>query len=790
MTRTVVMLARRELRRRVASTLLIAIVVTCAGALALACFAAARRTASVHERYERATNTADASFSSDPQCGERPCTVEDFEAVDGVARVARSVRLLAIPEAPDGSLVLEDDGSAFLALGGGAAWAIDRPLVKEGRLPTTDAGDEVFVNTTYARRNGVGPGDLVRLRAFTFDEIGALIANPDPQTTAGRSVALRVVGTGLVGPDLEQGGLILGAEPVGEAFTPLGATFSIELDDGRTGASAFYAAAKDRWDLDPEVGTETPHDRAQRSIRPYLSALGAYAAFAALVGALVIAQSFARQTRASADRHRVLRAIGVTRRQLWYAGAMGAALPALGGAFAAGLVAWLASGQAPVGPARAFEPEPGLSFDAVVLVLGTMAWALLALLAAVGGVLLGSRPSRARAARAELGLTRSLPVAIATAVRFARPRQASGGSAPTRTTVVGLATMSLVVALVVTFAAGLDRLVDTPRLYGWNHDASIFLGYQAESPDVLQAAADTVGPQLEGEPVVSGVTAFAGTEVTLLGTTVTGVGASGAGGAFTVVAGHPPSAPNEMVIGPRTARRTGAAVGDEVEITAGASRAVYTVVGKAVLADTTGDGAAFTLDGLRRVAPEVVVSSLGVRFRSTATDAERRAAAERAARTLSSFVPDATFEEPVPPSDATELLAIDALPWALGATLGLASLVTLVHTLLLALRSRRRDLATLRACGYGRGQVWATVLSQAMLVLGLALVVGLPLGVAAGRWLWSVWARGIGVVDTAVTPTAFLAMVVPLALLAAALFAIGPARSASRQPVAAALRAE
>jgi ABC-type lipoprotein release transport system permease subunit len=163
---------------------------------------------------------------------------------------------------------------------------------------------------------------------------------------------------------------------------------------------------------------------------------------------------------------------------------------------------------------------------------------------------------------------------------------------------------------------------------------------------------------------------------------------------------------------------------------------------------------------------------------------------ERAAGTLQEFLPDASIDLPTPPDDTDGLVGIDQVPLLLGIALGVATMVTLTHTLLVALHARRRDLATLRACGYTVRQVWATVLAHSTIVTAAGLVIGLPLGLVAGRWLWSTWADSIGVVDTAVSPLRVLAVITVAALVGALLIAIGPARHASRARVAEALRAE
>ena len=53
-----------------------------------------------------------------------------------------------------------------------------------------------------------------------------------------------------------------------------------------------------------------------------------------------------------------------------------------------------------------------------------------------------------------------------------------------------------------------------------------------------------------------------------------------------------------------------------------------------------------------------------------------------------------------------------------------------------SVRARRRDLAVLKTLGCSRRQVGATVAWQATTIVGLALVIGIPVGIIAGRWTW------------------------------------------------------
>lgn len=787
-------LARHGLRRQRGSLALLATVVLVSGAVALGCLAAARRSASAHERYLTFTDTADLGIGESPACGDRPCTVADFAAIDGVATVTSAHLLFAIPEGADGALELDDgEQSAFVGLGEGPVWALDRPLVEAGRLPDADASDEVFVDRAYATGHGLEAGDVLRLRAYTSEEAQKVFDDLGQAERLGTSVVLRVTGVGRAGADLEStgGGAIYAPPPTAGRFLPINTSFALQLSEGAEGAEDVARAIEERWGIEVSVGGESAHDRAQRAMRPYITALSAYAAVAAVIGLLLIGQAAARQSRALADEQRTMRAIGLTRRQLRSAGLVGAMVPALAGAAVGAAIAWVTSGWGPVGPVRPFEPAPGIVFDGLVLGLGAVVWAVLATSAGAVGALFGSRPMSSRPARGDGRLTSSLPVSVSIAVRFMRPRAVGGVGVPTRAAVVGLATIAFVVSSVVTFAAGLERLVDTPRLYGWGNDASIFLGYQSTDADRSAGAAD-VERVLRAEPSVEAVTVLSGTSgsAEVDGIAAPAIGSSGGGALHTIVAGRPPAGDDEIVLGTRTWRRTGVSLGDRVDLDVDGAEGSYTVVGRAVIAGTRGDGAWLTSDGMSRIAPDAVPFEVDVRFVPGTTHRQGAEALTRAVETLLRSVPDPEVVVPTPPEEATRLIAIDGLPLALGVALVLAALLMLAHALLLALRARRHDFATLRACGYRRRQVWATTLVQAVLVVAVGLAVGLPLGTAFGRWLWATWARDIGVVDTPVVPTLFLVAIVPSAIVIAALVACAPASAASRQRVATVLRAE
>ena len=129
-------------------------------------------------------------------------------------------------------------------------------------------------------------------------------------------------------------------------------------------------------------------------------------------------------------------------------------------------------------------------------------------------------------------------------------------------------------------------------------------------------------------------------------------------------------------------------------------------------------------------------------------------------------------------------------PLALALGLTAAAVLSLALTVLAAVRRRRRELGLLKALGMTRRQVRAIVAWQASTILIIAAVVGVPLGIAAGRWAWAAFANSLGVVTVTAVPVTALVLGV-LALLAAGNLLAGfPAAVAARTRPAAALRVE
>ena len=122
--------------------------------------------------------------------------------------------------------------------------------------------------------------------------------------------------------------------------------------------------------------------------------------------------------------------------------------------------------------------------------------------------------------------------------------------------------------------------------------------------------------------------------------------------------------------------------------------------------------------------------------------------------------------------------------------IALTTLAALTNLLVTSIRRRQRDLAILKALGFVRRQVWTTVAWQASCVAVISLAVGLPVGIAAGRWAWSAFAGNVGVVPEPAIPLVAALFVVPITLVAANVVAALPARAAGRVGPASVLRTE
>jgi hypothetical protein len=142
------------------------------------------------------------------------------------------------------------------------------------------------------------------------------------------------------------------------------------------------------------------------------------------------------------------------------------------------------------------------------------------------------------------------------------------------------------------------------------------------------------------------------------------------------------------------------------------------------------------------------------------------------------------------PAEIVNYRSMGATPALLAGGLALGAITALGLTLATSVRRRRRDLALLKTLGFTRRQLAAAVAWQATVAAFVGIVVGVPLGIALGRWLWILFAGQIAAVPHPTVPVTSLILVAVGALVLANLVAALPGRSAARTPTAQVLRSD
>jgi hypothetical protein len=371
--------------------------------------------------------------------------------------------------------------------------------------------------------------------------------------------------------------------------------------------------------------------------------------------------------------------------------------------------------------------------------------------------------------------------AVGTGVRMALEPGRGRSSVPVRSTIISAILGIAVIAGVLGFSASLARLLHEPRLYGWNWDIQV--GDQF-APDLRPEAV-----RLAHRPETDGVAVGTITRLRSGSTLFDTLAFESVKGTMTptVVEGRAPVRPSEIMLGTRTLDDLGLRVGDTLRVSLGNRSAQLRIVGRGVLTEFAGaarlgEGATMTFDGIRTLVDKPVADVVLVRARPG--PAGQKLVTELSHTKVGNvYLPDK-------PSDLVDLSRIGGLPSVIAALLGLMAVATLAHALFSSARRRRRELAILKVLGFRRRQVSAAIAWQAVVVAAIAVVVGVPLGIAAGRWGWEEFAQRLGVPDQPVTPFLSIALVAGFALVVAMVTAAVPARIAARTRPGIALRSE
>lgn len=778
---------RADARSRWRAWAALSIAVGLAGGVVIASLVGAKRTDSAYDRFLRWSNSADLVLfnAADPI---------DFEKVRELPEVAEALDARFAWMVGDEGVSDLDPVYAF----GRGLTKVDRPKLLAGRRPNPRKVNEASITPVAVRLSGLTIGDRVSLRGLAPDQLEAAFEGGDLEPEGPR-VTFRIVGIEATAGEFVHDAAIHLTPAFGRAYEDRVATIPVLAVNLKRGAAdlASFKAGAERLSGGAPVNFDAISESAKevnRTLHVQAVALRLFAMLAGLASIVILAQAMGRETAGQALDQPALKALGMTRPQVWMAAVLRTGVVALAGAAVAGALAVTLSPYLAFGLAKEVDPA-SRSFDAP-LALGGLA--TLALLTLGAGALsawrvtrsddyptqttAGARavPSRVAAAVARAGVPPSAVVGVRMALEPGRGRSA----VPTRSALVGTVLSLAAVVTVLTFAASLHHLFTTPRLYGWNWDAVI------GSPFDEDVRAKVV-PALSNHESVSEFSSVSYAEVQIDDTRVRALAFESVRGAVLppLVEGREPRRPDEIVIGARTLRDIGRSVGDRVNVGVGDEVVAMRVVGRGVLPSMgesdeggLGEGAFITLAGLHRLVPEAPVNLFPVRYSAAGAAAPN----DEGLAGLEGF--GLTSAEP--PKGVADFGRVDNVPMYLSGLLVLLAAGTLAHTLVTGVRRRRRDLAILKTIGFVRGQVGAAVAWQATALVGIALVFGLPLGLAGGRLAWKVFADQLGIVPEPVMPVLGVLVLVPATLVVANLLAALPGRSAAATRPALVLRSE
>lgn len=765
------------LRRHWLATVLLAVLISVASGVVIAAVAAAARADGSMERFAVRNRPFDATVFScprgvDPRGFESQYELSRICLTYGQAREVMS-ELAAMPgveavnvggyyvvgvlgdEAPNGwgqiallTATITNDPTLL----------VGHPKVLAGRLPSATADDEVILSERGARENHLQVGDSVALASWPLEDLDAAVnggASPDVTT----AVRLQVVGIGRFPSDLTQGeaadvsGNYFGGELhtaglSGEAvrgFANYGIAPFVRLRDGPDGIEAFNEMLGTRWEdrmfgVDPNRTALGEGRASEQRIDTERHGMLAFAVIAGIATAGFAGLTLFRQLRREQADIRLLRPLGMDRRDLVLAGLLRVlAVAAPAGALAV-VVAVALSPLGPVGLARRAEPDLGVHANAVVFVTGAAVVVVFALAVGLVAPLVGLRPEREpRVAIGRLSTWAinmgAVPRAGMSFVATSWPRIAAG---------VGAVALAAFVTAGIAVAS-LDRVVQSPERFGAWWDGA-FGDYS--SPEALAAgfrilSADRAVTVLAGYTAESDIARLDGKDVTLAA-----YWPLKGSPAPVVTRGRAPRDKGEIALGATMLRNVGANVGDTVSLSTVEGSGTFepralTVTGVVLFndpitsTDSLGEGGIVTPELLDELSPAPTVpGQLLARF---ADGADTREVVERLARTF-----PGPIRAVVPPDDLRNMWHLRSLPWLFALLVGALAGVTLGHALIVTVRQRRRDLALLSVFGMSRWGIRQVTAFSTLVIVALATAMGVPAGLLCGRLVWNFLATETG----------------------------------------------
>jgi ABC-type lipoprotein release transport system permease subunit len=830
---------RASLARRFTNYLSIALLIGLVGGIAMGSLIAAQRTSSSYNVFLKSTNPSDIDMTIGAPSLYKELSHLPLVKHVGMATLYDGAFLQGRDGKPSASPALLAGKVITVASLNGEFFSLDKVAVDHGRMANPKKLDEFVTTANAAQLMGWRIGQSIPMYFYT----GTQTSLPGFGTKKVKpTLAIRETLVGTVTENTDVVSDQVDRYPSFMIFTPVLAQrlsvkginyidYALQLDHG----------ARDVATVEREVIKNLPKGttysfhvtssveaQVNKSIEPEAIALGIFGLIAALAALVIASSLIARVLQSDGEDLLVLRALGAPPAMVANSVLLGVMGSVLAGAVLAVVVGVALTPLSPLGPVHPIYPFKGLQFDWLVLGLG---FAIIVLVLASIATTLAWRRARRNSSRRRLfdvpAISRlarmlaevGLPVTMVTGVRFATEPGRDRDAVPVRAALLGSILAVMLVVATVTFGSGLTTLISRPALYGWNWNYALTGNGSDIPPQTLKL--------LSSDPSVAGWSgvSFAPLQIDGAATPVL-LMRPAAKVSPLLLSGHGIETNHQIVLGPATMQELHKRLGETVTVSYGSPKdyPVYvpptklTIVGTAALPavgnplsghPSMGTGAIVS-PGLE---PKVMEKFLllpyrtlngpkmvFVRFRAGVSNAVGLASLkgpDQAGNKALYAVPDGLGKgdsvQPLPvqyPAEIENYRSIGDTPSVLALGLAAGASVALGLTLTASVRRRRRELAMLRALGFTGRQLRATIAWQATVAGVAGVVVGVPLGIVIGRWLWTLFARYINAVPEPTVPALSVIVVSVCALLLVNIVAALPARIAARVSTAQVLRGE
>jgi FtsX-like permease family len=824
---------RATLRDRWSGYLTIVLLVGLLGGLAMAAVAGARGTQSSFPSLMARVNSSDlfgltgiGTPTPGHTNGYNAALQRKISQLPFVTHENSVVDLNLLPIGPKGKPIVAGEGASMNGSVHGEYFTQDRLIVTAGKLANPRNANEFVMDSVSARAFGLRLGDVVTFDAFTNPQFGKLESLPTNQILAQikpvLSIKVRLVGVGTIQPShLMQDSVDKGNSSL-LLFTPaltdqllkccVNTTISaLQLQDGTKHESAVELAVSKMLPKGlPSAFTQVSGtiSKAEQTIRPESLAFGGFGVIALLAMLVIATQIIGRRLRLNAADVTVLRALGAGPALTFVDGLVGILAAILAGSLLALVVALALSPLAPLGPASPYLAH-SIHADWTVLGLGL---ALIVLSLGALSLLVANRfvqrrrspwrePSSYRGSSiAKTAASANLPVSAVTGIRFALEPGTGRNTVPVRSAIIGTIVALMIVSSTITFGASLRTLVANPALYGWNFTYEMNGG--GGLGDIPAARAATL---LNQNPFVQDWSGVYFANLDIDGQRVAVMGARPSDTVSPpLLTGHGFDATNQVVLGTATLNQLHKKLGGMVSVVVGNVTTRLRIVGTATM-PTIGVGGLNHLEmgsgallSYKLIPPgernlfDVPPGPNAILIRLT-PHADHRAALVSLNKMLTQMGGRSNGGQMVSVQRPAQIInygSLGATPTELGGALAAGAVVALGLTLIASVRRRRRDLALLKILGFTHGQLVAAIAWQSSVAVAVGTVVGVPLGIISGNFLWDLFAREINAVPHPTVPVLSIVLIVVGGMALANAVAAIPGRIAARTPTALLLRAE